>query len=693
MGKFKALGGIQLKIIILTLMIIIFSFQIYAAPTHSNPIVYSIDNSASGGQNLFLSNISTVKTVNESVYNAFRIYVNGTVYSTSPRQSDMNITALYPFIEDKPVDYSGHGFNLTKNGNILFYNSPDMYVGYYNFSNSNAYLTSSNSGLDSIGLSYTFIVLYKGNDSSGVLVSKGNTGGTSNWNQLQIADGKPYYQRWNGGACNPVASSSFYINDSKQHLIAEVYNLTNSMGYLFVDGVLDVNVSDTCGDLRSTVDFTIGADTIGGSKIFGNIGFVAVYNRSLNNDELLKIDKALRTNSTFNTTIINSSVVVNSSSIIGEITPTDSQSEGTPKNSSAFRVSIQLKNFTIYDEYFGKSISVNKEIFMKIIGNTIINLTNNSNSLIQANLSIGDYRIEYYADGYTRRDYYISITSDLTSNTNLYLLSSGNSTNVVFTVQDQNSQQVINATIKVLKFMEQTNAYDIVAMSKTDSNGQSQINIELFNSFYYFVVEKDSATLLITNPSRIISTAITLNTVIGEDIFKSREGIRYVDTFLYFNNVTDIFYFTYNDPVNVVSEVCLIVERITLMNKVELCNNCSDSSSGTLQCEINRSIEGTYRGFGKIESNTQSSSFITDIIEFFSKEREILTSTIGKTGVYLTSYLIMGLSLLAVPVPWISVLFALAGVIFSSITGVLGLGYVAVTTLIVIGSLIIYKSR
>lgn len=352
-------------------------------------------------------------------------------------------------------------------------------------------------------------------------------------------------------------------------------------------------------------------------------------------------------------------------------------------------------NFTIYDELLGKTDVFNESAITIEISSSSFsqNYTSTNGKLFVELLDPADYRISYEAAGYTQRDYYFSLVNNSRNDIDLYLLSTGNSTDVVFTVQDENAQIVSNATIQMLRYYIDTNNYVIVAMGKTDSNGQSQINLESFNAFYYFVVQKTGSTILTTNPSRVIATEITLNTVVGENVLQSRKEIRGVSYSLTYDNSSDQIRYEYSDAGSILQEACLLVERITPTQRVEVCNSCSSSSSGTILCTINSSQEGFHRAYGIVETSTLNSPYILDQLDILAATIKEGINTFGDMGLYLTSYFIMAMSLLALPVPWLSITFSLIGVVFAAIAGILGIGYTAITSLVILGALIIYKNR
>ena len=212
-------------------------------------------------------------------------------------------------------------------------------------------------------------------------------------------------------------------------------------------------------------------------------------------------------------------------------------------------------------------------------------------------LAAEDYRISYLSGKFTERDHYVTIENGTNRSISLYLLSTGNSTDTTITVTDENAREVENATIKMLRYFSEDNLYTTVAMSRTDSSGKSKMNLEQFNAFYYFIIDKGAKTILTTSPSRVIDAALSYTGFIGEDILESRRKIQFVSHELTFTNSTQVVRFVYNDPNNLVDEGCLLVERITPKETEVICDRCLKSTAGTLICTINTTKEGSHRAY------------------------------------------------------------------------------------------------
>ena len=364
-------------------------------------------------------------------------------------------------------------------------------------------------------------------------------------------------------------------------------------------------------------------------------------------------------------------------------------------NYTFFVYTFNSVNLSFSDEILGKNgFFSNTTVDFSFVSDAFANNYSTQNGSFYVDLlSPSDYRISYTSGGYIERDYYFGLSNRTHNAFDLYLLSTGNSSNIDVTIQDENARGVVNATIKLLRYYETSNSYVVVAMSRTDSSAKSRFNIEEYNAFYYFVIEKDGITLLSTTPSRIIETSLSFSVFIGANVLAGREGILKVSHELTFSNVTQQFRFVYSDAGNILKEACLDVERITPQNTYDICNTCQSSTSGTIICTVNTSQSGFHRAYGRVDTTTKSSPYILDVLDSISDEFRESIATFGSMGAYLTAYLIMALALLGTPFPYLSIILAIIGIIFASITGILGMGYMAIASIVLLGAIIMFKIR
>jgi len=106
---------------------------------------------------------------------------------------------------------------------------------------------------------------------------------------------------WVGGATIHCSSST--ITDSNWHYTAGVFDATNQLFQIYIDGNITANVSDSSTPLSSAV-FFIGQKGQGGGNFNGLIDEVAVWNRSLSSSEITALYNSQITYYYYNSTTI-----------------------------------------------------------------------------------------------------------------------------------------------------------------------------------------------------------------------------------------------------------------------------------------------------------------------------------------------------------------------------------------------------
>ena len=480
------------------------------------------------------------------------------------------------------------------------------------------------------------------------------------------------------GGLRLYLNASSYTVDLKSddyNDIAQSINLTPKSTSSFTAEFYDINVSISVSSVINNIflkNFTI--ELTGDSSVFSE---------NLTADNVGNVTFSLG-NNTYD-------IIIGATGYSPVTTSFYIGSESANPNITFSIYGLNAVNFSVYDEITNGLMDETANLFL--VGSTYIRNASTTNGLLYLqDLSAQDYRITYSAFGFTERDYYVTIENGTNRSIRLYLLSIGNSTDTTVTVKDENVNEVDNATIKLLRHFTDINGYREVAMSRTDSSGVSQMNLENYNAFYYFVIEKGGTTLLTTNPSRIIDTELSYVVFVGDDIFKSRGQKQLISHDLDFNNVSEQFRYVYNDAGNIMEKACLKVDKVSARGQTVVCDECLSSSSGTLICQVN-TTEGTHRAFATIHTSTKNSPYVEELITIMSKKAQESVANFRGLGVYMTSYLFMALALLGTPFPYLSILLAIVGIVFSAFMGILGLGYASIATIIIIGALIMFKVK
>lgn len=303
--------------------------------------------------------------------------------------------------------------------------------------------------------------------------------------------------------------------------------------------------------------------------------------------------------------------------------------------------------------------------------------------------------LEYYggsnASTYSIRDYYLknAITQPGINNYDLYMLPADISTQILFTVTDQNEQPLINHIIQVQKYYVENNTYQLIAMGKTNDIGQDNINLQLYDSWYRFLVYDTTNNLVYIGTSTRLVEATQTITVAPATISSLFKHFGSIETLLTYNNNTNIFTFTWADPTGSPGQVCLKVVYNTINNNTQLCGSCSTSASGTLLCNAGNA-PGTYTSTAYAVING-----VQYVIDSLSIEiaGDNIQERLGNDGLIISVLLIGTLSFAFIWTPVGAIVAAIIGVIAMVIIGILPLSWAAVVSLVIIGGIIIYKMR
>jgi len=368
------------------------------------------------------------------------------------------------------------------------------------------------------------------------------------------------------------------------------------------------------------------------------------------------------------------------------------QSNDTFPNLTFSLLGLNSINFSIFDELTELPIPQNATINM-VSDDFVVNFTVGDGTLYVQDLIIGDYRITYSSDKFTERDHYLSVLNDSNQSVDLYLLSTGNDTDVTFTVQDNSGNEITNATIRLKRYYLSTNSYRTVAMSRTNEEGDSIINVD-FNDEFYETLTTFKEFSLRTIGARIISTTRILTLNLIADPLTTVDTITNVNTDLTFNNLTETFSYVFTDLAGQNRKGTLTVIEITPTTETVLCTSTDTSSSATLICQVNTSnITGTFTAVGAIEIN--GIDVPTNIFErTIGTIKQGLNELIGSQGIFFTILIAGTLAGLgAVVSPAVGILMFLVGLGIINFLAFTILKLSLYVTFLIIGGIIMYKMK
>jgi len=302
--------------------------------------------------------------------------------------------------------------------------------------------------------------------------------------------------------------------------------------------------------------------------------------------------------------------------------------------------------------------------------------------------------LEYEADGYDTRRYYINFDEGDMFNVNLFLLAENLSTMIFHKVYNQNGGVLENVYIKLQKYYTQINAYTTVSMAKTNYEGEALLYAEMYTEYYKLVYTDSEGTILgSTSPSAFFNTETEDTISTDENPFMSwrlYDNVYHNVTFI--NDSGDVYArFIYSSNSNVVRTGCLKVQRITALDGIEtICNNCTDSASATLTCDINESLKGQYKAIGMLDTNTTGSWYNIDVDWLGIVSR----FEFGSNGVFIAFLLVGTITFIGISSIIGSIVLMIVGMIAISIFGlVVGLNYGFIILFASIGLIVLFLAR
>ena len=300
---------------------------------------------------------------------------------------------------------------------------------------------------------------------------------------------------------------------------------------------------------------------------------------------------------------------------------------------------------------------------------------------LQSEYTAADY------DGFTYFAYDMAITN--TTQYIYYYLTNG-TTIVTFTVQDQNSNDLENAYIKVMKYDIGTGLYKTVEVLKTDEQGEALGNIILDTAWYKFIIEYNGIIYLDTTATKMTTTARTFRINLLSDFFDRYTDVIYgIYSTLNYTDATGNFAFTYSDPNGDYHQGCLKVTKESLGGQTLIGETCVESTAATILVNVNSTgvINGTYTAVGYILFDDMY------VLETLSKTWGHLSDVFGDEGLFYTLLIVLVCVCVAVFSPKIAVILAIIGLVFTNILGFYFVNAGWLVVLIIGAVLTIYRMR
>jgi len=315
-----------------------------------------------------------------------------------------------------------------------------------------------------------------------------------------------------------------------------------------------------------------------------------------------------------------------------------SQTNGTIEY-SGIDIQFQYKlNITFLEEQ-DNTIVDDTTISVEFVSDTESINTSTDNGNVSVYLNDDYYTIRYYDSDYSIREYVVNLDEiNLSQPLYLYMLNQGNDTDVTATVYNELGNIQEGVYIYTQRYDVTTNSYNTISVDVTNFEGVANLNIELYNEKYQFLLYYPYGTLREqTLPAYIYADTIDFQINTGSEVaedFYNQEDIVCIKSFVN-DSTAGTFTFTYNDP-NLNSQTyTLSVYDISARNELLVNGSVSNSNSygGTLSIGFNHEDNKIYH------ARLVNDNGLVCSLQWNSRETNVFDNS--KWGLFLTLFLTM----------------------------------------------------
>lgn len=344
--------------------------------------------------------------------------------------------------------------------------------------------------------------------------------------------------------------------------------------------------------------------------------------------------------------------------------------------SASFETTITTNESANYSFVFSPATSHSICIYPETINNLTANAT-----------------IEYYADDYRRRTYYLynAVITNVTQNISLYLITEGEGNRITFTIKDAEGNLEEDVYVKVQRYYVGNNSYRTVTIGKSDYIGQFITYLEMYDVWYKFILEQHGSVVQVINPMRISATDMTLmiEAVGVMEWFKYTDKISYN---CYYNNVTENLVCSATDTSGHMSMFCLNITEIAPQNQTVICTTCDTSSSVTLSCNIGNATGRIIHYSLMAKTNFNPIDWVL-VFSGLLQYGMIVSTVFGLSGVFMSFLVIGSITFTGLWRPDVAIVLTITSVILMSIFNLIALEWGVLMSIVTLGGIIIYVLR
>ena len=244
-----------------------------------------------------------------------------------------------------------------------------------------------------------------------------------------------------------------------------------------------------------------------------------------------------------------------------------------------------------FKNYITDKVITDSVIYISLISDSAAkNYTVYNGSLYLTDLPRDALTIRYSGDSYSPHSYFTTVENDL--GLILYTAPVSNTSLILFSIINERSASIQDATLKVLSYFIEDNSWKVVNMEKTDQNGQTGVYLVPYTWPYIFRVEKDNKVLFESSQNKIFQSDVSIVARTQIDVFAGYVAVNeYLSDFFHFNNRTKVVSYSWNDASGLVNYGCLEVYKSSPIGTNTIYSECGYSSAGSIYFDISSYID------------------------------------------------------------------------------------------------------
>lgn len=278
---------------------------------------------------------------------------------------------------------------------------------------------------------------------------------------------------------------------------------------------------------------------------------------------------------------------------------------------------------------------------------------------------VGYGEIQYQVTGYSNRRFYIFQNSrllNITFSNNLYSLETASSTPFQITATNTALIPYDGYYISLLRWYPDLNTYKIVDMGKTDSQGQTVLNVKTNDVDYRLGLYAPDGTLIkLLNPIRMVcQTTPCIYSLIVDLSELDLTTFLNIQSELTYDATTKVFSYIYNDPSQDTTLMNLTVWKdYPDKNSEIICTNSATGFTGILVCDVS-----DYSGQLRAEVWRYASPKILIAQLFASIKSALIDTANGKfIGLFIGLILVISMALMGTVSPPLAIILSVVALI------------------------------